>query len=315
MFNCSSCHQSRWVHVRFEALAEDLEWLTGWTPYWCQACSRRGWYHSRPTPPAFEELRRLFPGLSLARLSPGRLTWKTWRNRFPVAMLNGRLLGAAGRLASAFALGLWVGALLFSGPTSGADRESLAAADDIAPKPIAPRVPDEKRVESVAARETRPADTPPGGDFPASVTALVAVGPAVTPAGENKRTRSPLTAPKPVTRVATAREQREPQRTAASVKPVPRAPEAGAPKSAVRSRAAASKLPRFHGSLAIRSEPGGALVSVDGQVVGPTPILLKGVRAGSRVVRIESEGYERWSSAARVVANQKTAIVATLQRN
>jgi hypothetical protein len=55
-------------------------------------------------------------------------------------------------------------------------------------------------------------------------------------------------------------------------------------------------------------------VLVDGQVVGVTPILVKGLRAGSRVVRIESEGYERWSSAARVVANQETAIVATLQR-
>ena len=55
-------------------------------------------------------------------------------------------------------------------------------------------------------------------------------------------------------------------------------------------------------------------MSVDGRVVGATPIVLKGVRVGSRVVRIESDGYERWSSATRVVANQETAIVATLQR-
>jgi PEGA domain. len=100
--------------------------------------------------------------------------------------------------------------------------------------------------------------------------------------------------------------------------PVRRAPETRTSKSAIPARVAASTAPaspRFLGSLAVRSEPRGALVLVDGQVVGVTPILLKGVRAGSRVIRIESEGYERWSSAARVVANRETAIVATLQRN
>ena len=55
-------------------------------------------------------------------------------------------------------------------------------------------------------------------------------------------------------------------------------------------------------------------MSVDGQVVGATPLLLKGVRVGSRVVRIESEGYERWSYGARVVANRETAVLAKLQR-
>jgi hypothetical protein len=71
---------------------------------------------------------------------------------------------------------------------------------------------------------------------------------------------------------------------------------------------------RYHGSLAIESDPSGALVSVDGRVVGSTPIVLKTIPAGSRVVRVESNGYERWSSAARVVANQQTRVLATLQR-
>jgi hypothetical protein len=64
----------------------------------------------------------------------------------------------------------------------------------------------------------------------------------------------------------------------------------------------------------VHSEPVGAVVSVDGRVVGATPLSLKEVPAGSRVVRIESQGYERWSLAARVVANQELRIVATLQR-
>jgi len=55
-------------------------------------------------------------------------------------------------------------------------------------------------------------------------------------------------------------------------------------------------------------------VVVDGQVIGSTPVVLKDVRAGSRVVRIESNGYQRWSAAARVVADKETKLNATLQR-
>ena len=73
-------------------------------------------------------------------------------------------------------------------------------------------------------------------------------------------------------------------------------------------------LPRFHGSLVINSEPLGAMVTLDGKVVGSTPLMLKVVPAGSRVVRIESEGYERWSFAARVVADKVTEVMATLQQ-
>jgi hypothetical protein len=66
--------------------------------------------------------------------------------------------------------------------------------------------------------------------------------------------------------------------------------------------------------LAIDSDPPGAVVSVDGRVVGSTPVLLKDVPAGSCVVRVESSGYELWSAAARVVANKETRVTATLQR-
>lgn len=364
MLRCSTCKESRWVYIRFGTLADDLERLTGWIPYGCQACGRAGWHHSRSIPPAFVELLQVVRS-ALARVLPSWPTGKAWIPRVPIARINGRLLTAAGGLVSAFALGLWVGALLFSGPTIGAGRESVAAATDVAPEPISPAVADAAPADSEPARDTRlaaapagadslpPATTaaevpvePPAGnpraaapletDAPAAVAAIAggaapvtppvaaaretvtpAVDPAVTAAGDDERIRSRRPAPKPVTRTA-ALGRRQPQRTTATVKTVPRAPAAGTRKSPVRTGVAASSapaLPRFHGTLAIRSEPHGALVSVDGQVVGPTPVLLKGVRAGSRVVRIESEGYQRWSSAARVVANQQTAIVATLQRN
>jgi hypothetical protein len=55
-------------------------------------------------------------------------------------------------------------------------------------------------------------------------------------------------------------------------------------------------------------------VTVDGRFIGNTPVVLKDVRAGSRVVRIQSFGYEAWSAATRVVADKETRVNATLQR-
>ncbi|HSC29727.1 MAG TPA: PEGA domain-containing protein [Vicinamibacterales bacterium] len=71
--------------------------------------------------------------------------------------------------------------------------------------------------------------------------------------------------------------------------------------------------PRYVGTLAIESDPTGARVSVNGRFVGVTPVVLRGLPAGSCVVRVESDGYELWSTAARVVANRRTRLAAILQ--
>jgi hypothetical protein len=90
-------------------------------------------------------------------------------------------------------------------------------------------------------------------------------------------------------------------------------PTAGRRRTAAAA-AVAPGAPEFRGSLAINSEPAGAAVTVDGQFIGNTPVVLKDVRAGSRVVRIQSFGYEAWSAATRVVADKETRVNATLQR-
>ena len=77
------------------------------------------------------------------------------------------------------------------------------------------------------------------------------------------------------------------------------------------SRAAASS---YRGSLAIRSAPQGARVFVNGALVGSTPLELDNLPVGSRAVRIEADGYQRWSASTRVVANQQTRLSATLAR-
>lgn len=70
----------------------------------------------------------------------------------------------------------------------------------------------------------------------------------------------------------------------------------------------------FHGFLVVVSEPPGARVLVNGSVVGSTPLALDRVAVGSRVVRVEADGYEPWSAAVRVVANEQTHVTAVLTR-
>ena len=68
------------------------------------------------------------------------------------------------------------------------------------------------------------------------------------------------------------------------------------------SATAAAALAR--GTLMVNSVPPGARVSLDGRVVGSTPLVLKDVPAGTHLVRLEADGYQVWAWTARVVANQ-----------
>jgi hypothetical protein len=70
---------------------------------------------------------------------------------------------------------------------------------------------------------------------------------------------------------------------------------------------------RISGALLVRSEPRGAQVSINGVVHGRTPLVIRGLDAGSRVVRLDLPGYERWSWAVGVVANKQTPVTVKLQ--
>lgn len=70
---------------------------------------------------------------------------------------------------------------------------------------------------------------------------------------------------------------------------------------------------QFIGVLAVASVPTGAAVFVNQQHVGETPLQLTRLRAGSHVVRIEHEGYERWTTAVLVPAGRQTRVTARLQ--
>jgi len=87
-----------------------------------------------------------------------------------------------------------------------------------------------------------------------------------------------------------------------------------------RTRAAPPAVPataapaRFAGSLTVDSRPAGAKVFVDGQLAGTTPLSIGDVRAGEHAIRIERDGYRRWSSSVRIVAAEQNKVTASLER-
>ena len=88
----------------------------------------------------------------------------------------------------------------------------------------------------------------------------------------------------------------------------------GRPAPAVsRAEVTRSDRANFVGSLAIDSEPAGATVFINQRPVGETPVRLSGLSAGSRVVRIEYPGYERWTAAILVAAEKQAQVSARLQ--
>jgi hypothetical protein len=69
---------------------------------------------------------------------------------------------------------------------------------------------------------------------------------------------------------------------------------------------------RFSGDLRVESLPSGAAVFIDQRPAGRTPLQIRGLHAGSHVVRIEHDGYERWTTAAVVPTDQQTRVRAKL---
>jgi len=74
-----------------------------------------------------------------------------------------------------------------------------------------------------------------------------------------------------------------------------------------------SGSPRFVGTLSITSIPSGASVSINGKPAGVTPLRLSQQRAGSLAVQVAHDGFERWSAAVLVPADQLTQVTAKLR--
>jgi hypothetical protein len=68
------------------------------------------------------------------------------------------------------------------------------------------------------------------------------------------------------------------------------------------------------GALTVDSRPAGASVFLDGQPVGITPLSLPQVAEGEHAIRLERDGYRRWSSSIRVARGQRQRVTASLER-
>ena len=120
----------------------------------------------------------------------------------------------------------------------------------------------------------------------------------------------------------------EPAPKVPSPPPAPKAPvqtRTAVPRPAVRpparpvERAATPAAPsatvgRFVGALNVDSRPTGARVFLDGRLIGTTPLTMPTVGAGEHAIRIERDGYRRWSSSIRVVASENNRVTASLER-
>lgn len=85
--------------------------------------------------------------------------------------------------------------------------------------------------------------------------------------------------------------------------------------AAAARRSPSAERPAFTGALTVRSVPSGAVVLVDQQPIGRTPLSTRQLRAGAHAIWIEYDGYQRWSAAIHVPANAVTQVAATLNRS
>ena len=70
---------------------------------------------------------------------------------------------------------------------------------------------------------------------------------------------------------------------------------------------------RFVGTLFVDSRPSGARVYIDGKLAGNTPLSMRDLRAGEHAIRLEHDGYRRWSSSVRIVAAERNRVTASLE--
>lgn len=93
--------------------------------------------------------------------------------------------------------------------------------------------------------------------------------------------------------------------------PEPAAPAPGASPRKPRAETANPAPAVYVGTLSIDSDPGGD-VFIDRRSAGRTPLRLEKLKAGSHLVWIEREGYQRWTRVVQVPADRVSRVWADL---
>jgi serine/threonine protein kinase len=71
---------------------------------------------------------------------------------------------------------------------------------------------------------------------------------------------------------------------------------------------------RLDSVLVVESRPAGATVFLDGRDIGKTPLTLPSVPVGVHAVRMELDGYRKWSASIQVLASNQNRVAASLER-
>ena len=184
----------------------------------------------------------------------------------------------------AFVLGMEVG-----GPAEAPNGSSSAATPvaDTGGEAAAPPAAPTALAESVSPPAVMDAAPPAAAGFEAPVQSRV-TAPEATPAAE-PGDEAPARA-FPPTEASTPGEP---------VDPTPALPAATAPTGP--------------GSIYVQTRPPGAIVLLDGERVGVTPLLVPDVAAGSHEVRLELPGYLSWTTEVAVAAEEQNRVGASLQ--
>lgn len=65
-------------------------------------------------------------------------------------------------------------------------------------------------------------------------------------------------------------------------------------------------------SIEVSSSPAGAVVALDGRIVGRTPLAIGSVREGTHVIGMELPGFNRWATSVHVRGSERTRVAARL---
>jgi hypothetical protein len=133
------------------------------------------------------------------------------------------------------------------------------------------------------------------------------------PSDRNRRSARVSQTSTPAAAVPVGTVLTKPDRAARSHRSAPRAAAASPRAPSAAPDRANPQMEAVSGTLLVKSEPEGAEVSINGVLHGRTPVTIHGLPAGSRVVRLELPGYERWSWAVTVRPNRSTPVSVKLQ--
>lgn len=272
---CPSCG-SRWVRRRrVPWFARFLKGLTTRRPYFCPSCRWRGWRPSSPSADVHVE--------PPPESRPREQTRPT--NRFDQLRPFDAHLRVIG-WSAVFALGIAFGAVavwILNEPALRIRSEAVASA-----------------TTSATTGTGAPAQPSSFAEPEGMVGRLPTIAsPEPSASGERRKPR-PTVAPR---RVAAPVNER------AAARPNHRKTQRSTDVAAARPAAAPG--PSF-GALRVDSVPRGARVSLNGRPIGSTPMVLRDVRAGTHLVRLEADGYQVWAWTARVVAHQQRTLTVTL---